>query len=233
MAPAQSLNPGEALPPVVQGSTEKAPELLASKRPEPLDPSPFSQTSPPSSPNGWPQERSPAGHPNSASPRGPVPSTLPGLRHAPWQGPRAAPDSPDGSPLTPVPTQMPWLVASPEPPQNSPTPAFPLAASYDANGPTQPPLPEKRHGPGSGQQPSPPARSTNHVTFAPPLPDVTQPPGMRVQRDQNLTSQRGAMGSWGLNSVPASPRAPFTREPKQRQVCPGHIQVLVQATPFS
>ncbi|XP_021499195.2 tensin-2 isoform X1 [Meriones unguiculatus] len=185
LASAQRLSPGEALPPVVQGGTEKAPELLATKRPEPLDPSPFSQTSPPSSPNGWPQERSPLGHPNSASPRGPVPSTLPGLRHAPWQGPRAPPDSPDGSPLTPVPTQMPWLVASPEPPQSSPTPAFPLAASYDANGPTQPPLPEKRHGPGSGQQPSPPARSTNHVTFAPPLPDVTQPPEHSSQENQS------------------------------------------------
>lgn len=110
-----------------------------------------------------------------------MPTTLPGLRHAPWQGPRGPSDSPDGSPLTPVPTQMPWLVGSPEPPQSSPTPAFPLATSYDANGPTQPPLPEKRHLPGSGQQPSPPARSTNqNVTFASPLPDVTQPPGIRV-----------------------------------------------------
>lgn len=177
LAPTQRLGPGEALPPVVQGGTEKAPELLASSRPEPPDLSPFSQTSPPSSPNGWPQERSPGSHPNSASPRGPVPTTLPGLHHAPWRGP---PDSPDGSPLTPVPTQMPWLVASPEPPQSSPTPAFPLTASYDASGPTQPPLPEKRHLPGSGQQPSPPARATSqHVTFAPPLPDVTQPPGIR------------------------------------------------------
>lgn len=138
MASTQRLGPGEALPSVVQGVTEKTPELLTSSRPEPLDPSPFSQTSAPSSPNGWPQERSPGGHTNSASPRSPVPTTLPGLRHAPWQGPRGPSDSPDGSPLTPVPTQMPWLVGSPEPPQSSPTPAFPLATSYDANGPTQP-----------------------------------------------------------------------------------------------
>lgn len=181
LAPTQRLSPGEALPSVVQGVAEKTPELLTSSRPEQLDPSPFSQTSAPGSPNGWPQERSPGGHTNSASPRSPVPTTLPGLRHAPWQGPRGTSDSPDGSPLTPVPTQMPWLVGSPEPPQSSPTPAFPLATSYDANGPIQPPLPEKRHLPGSGQQPSPPARSTNqHVTFASPLPDVTQPPGIRV-----------------------------------------------------
>lgn len=186
LAPTQRLSPGEALPSVVQGVTEKTPELLASSRPEPLDPSPFSQTSAPSSPNGWPQERSPGGHTNSASPRSPVPTTLPGLRHAPWQGPRGPSDSPDGSPLTPVPTQMPWLVGSPEPPQSSPTPAFPLATSYEANGPTQPPLPEKRHLPGSGQQPSPPARGTNqHVTFASPLPDVTQPPEHPLQENQN------------------------------------------------
>lgn len=115
-----------------------------------------------------------------------MPTTLPGLRHAPWQGPRGTSDSPDGSPLTPVPTQMPWLVGSPEPPQSSPTPAFPLATSYDANGPIQPPLPEKRHLPGSGQQPSPPARSTNqHVTFASPLPDVTQPPEHPLQENQS------------------------------------------------
>lgn len=182
LAPTQRLGPSEALPPVVQGGAEKAPELLASSKPEPPDLSPFSQTSPPSSPNGWPQERSPGSHPKSASPRGPVPTTLPGLHHAPWRGP---PDSPDGSPLTPVPTQMPWLVASPEPPQSSPTPAFPLAAFYDASGPTQPPLPEKRHLPGSGQQPSPPARGANqHVTFAPPLPDVTQPPEHPLQENQ-------------------------------------------------
>lgn len=200
LAPTQRLSPGEASPPAVQGGTEKAPELLASSRPEPPDPSPFSQTSPPSSPNGWPQERSPGGHSNSASPRGPVPTTLPGLRHAPWRGP---PDSPDGSPLTPVPTQMPWLVASPEPPQSSPTPAFPLAASYDASGPPQPPLPEKRHMPGPGQQPSPPARAASqHVTFAPPLPDVTQPPGIRVWGIgcplKNLTSQRETVGTPGV-----------------------------------
>ncbi|XP_049986546.1 tensin-2 [Alexandromys fortis] len=182
LAPTQRLGPSEDLPPVVQGGTEKALELLASSKPEPPDHSPFSQTSPPSSPNGWPQERSPGSHPNSASPRGPVPTTLPGLHHAPWRGP---PDSPDGSPLTPVPTQMPWLVASPEPPQSSPTPAFPLAASYDASGPTQPPLPEKRHLPGSGQQPSPSARGANqHVTFAPPLPDVTQAPEYPLQENQ-------------------------------------------------
>lgn len=186
LAPTQRLSPGEALPSVVQGVTEKTPELLASSRPEPLDPSPFSQTTAPSSPNGWPQERSPGGHTNSASPRSPVPTTLPGLRHAPWQGPQGPSDSPDGSPLTPVPTQMPWLVGSPEPPQSSPTPAFPLATSYEANGPTQPPLPEKRHLPGSGQQSSPPARGTNqHVTFASPLPDVTQPPEHPLQENQS------------------------------------------------
>uniref|UniRef100_A0A452TYC9 Tensin 2 n=1 Tax=Ursus maritimus TaxID=29073 RepID=A0A452TYC9_URSMA len=126
---------------------------------------------------------------------GPVPTTLPGLRHAPWQGLRDPPESPDGSPLTPVPTQMPWLVASSEPPQSSPTPAFPLAASYDISGPTQPPLPEKRHLLGPGQQPgpwgseqaSPPARGTSHhVTFAPLLPDnVPQPPEPPVQESQS------------------------------------------------
>ncbi|XP_008836627.1 tensin-2 isoform X1 [Nannospalax galili] len=193
LAPTQRLSPGEALPPVVQGRTGKASELLAI-RPEPAGPNPLSPTSPPRSPNGWPQERSPGGHSDRASPRGPVPTTLPGLHHAPWQGPRGSPDSPDGSPLTPVPTQMPWLVASPQPPQSSPTPAFPLAASYDTNGPIQPPLPEKRHLPGPGQQPgpwgleqsSPPARSTSHhVTFASPLPDITQSPEPPSQESQS------------------------------------------------
>uniref|UniRef100_A0A8C6W2Y7 Tensin 2 n=1 Tax=Nannospalax galili TaxID=1026970 RepID=A0A8C6W2Y7_NANGA len=139
--------------------------------PEPAGPNPLSPTSPPRSPNGWPQERSPGGHSDRASPRGPVPTTLPGLHHAPWQGPRGSPDSPDGSPLTPVPTQMPWLVASPQPPQSSPTPAFPLA----------PPLPEKRHLPGPGQQPGPWGLD-HHVTFASPLPDITQSPGIRTLR---------------------------------------------------
>uniref|UniRef100_A0A8C9QM71 Tensin 2 n=1 Tax=Spermophilus dauricus TaxID=99837 RepID=A0A8C9QM71_SPEDA len=195
LAPTQRLSPGEALPPVSQGGTEKAPELPARSGPEPQSPSPFTPASPPSSPNDWPQERSPGSHSDRASPRGPVPTTLPGLRHAPWQGPRGPPDSPDGSPLTPVPTQMPWLVASPEPPQSSPTPAFPLAVSYDTNGPTQPPLPEKRHLPGSGQQPgpwgleqaSPPTRGTSHhVTFAPLLPDnTTQLPEPPTQENQS------------------------------------------------
>ncbi|XP_032276163.1 tensin-2 isoform X2 [Phoca vitulina] len=147
------------------------------------------------SPNDWPQEKSPGSRSDSASPRGPVPTSLPGLRHAPWQGLRDPPDSPDGSPLTPVPTQMPWLVASSEPPQSSPTPAFPVAASYDISGPTQPPLPEKRHLLGPGQQPgpwgseqaSPPARGTSHhVTFAPLLPDnVAQSPEPPVHESQS------------------------------------------------
>lgn len=125
-----------------------------------------------------------------------MPTTLPGLRHAPWQGLRGPPDSPDGSPLTPVPTQMPWLVASPEPPQSSPTPAFPAATSYDTNGPSQPPLPEKRHLPGPGQQPGPwgpeqvsppPARGTSHhVTFAPLLLDgASLPPEPPTQESQS------------------------------------------------
>ncbi|KAJ1061552.1 hypothetical protein K5549_002587 [Capra hircus] len=139
LAPTQRLSPAEALPPVSQGGADKAPELPAGSGPEPPAPGAFSPASPPSSPNDWPQERSPGGRLDSTSPRGPVPNTLPGLRHAPWQGLRDPPDSPDGSPLTPVPTQMPWLVASPEPPQSSPTPAFPLAASYDINGPPNPP----------------------------------------------------------------------------------------------
>ncbi|XP_059538941.1 tensin-2 isoform X3 [Myotis daubentonii] len=195
LAPTQRLSPGEALLPVSQGGAEKPPELPARSGLEPPAPSPLSPTSPPSSPNDWPQERSPGGRSDSGSPRGPVPTTLPGLRHAPWQGLREPPDSPDGSPLTPVPTQMPWLVASPEPPQSSPTPAFPVAASYDLNGPTQPPLPEKRHLPGPGQQPgpwgpeqaSPPARGTSHhVTFAPQLPDNTpQPPEPPLQESQS------------------------------------------------
>lgn len=145
-----------------------------------------------------------------------MPTSLPGLRHAPWQGLRDPPDSPDGSPLTPVPTQMPWLVASSEPPQSSPTPAFPVAASYDISGPTQPPLPEKRHLLGPGQQPgpwgseqaSPPARGTSHhVTFAPLLPDnVAQSPGIKALRRvgppcENLSPKEGhGMGTgkhWG------------------------------------
>nr|XP_035112555.2 tensin-2 isoform X1 [Callithrix jacchus] len=194
-APTQRLSPGEVLPPVSQGGTGKAPELPSRSGPEPPAPSPFSPTSPPSSPSDWPQERSSGGHSDSASPRSPVPTTLPGLRHTPWQGPRGPPDSPDGSPLTPVPSQMPWLVASPEPPQSSPTPAFPLAASYETNGLNQPPLPEKRHLPGPGQQPghwgpeqaSSPARGTSHhVTFAPLLPDnVPQPPEPPTQESQS------------------------------------------------
>lgn len=188
LAPAQRLSPTE--PPVVQGGTDKVPEPPArSGPPEPPASSPFTPTSTPSSPSDWPQERSPSNRPASASPRGPVPTTLPGLRHATWQSPRGPPDSPDGSPLTPVPTQMPWLVASPEPPQSSPTPAFPLATSYDtSNGPAQPPLPEKRHLSGHGHQPGPwgleqasppPAKGTSHhVTFAPLLPDnAPQPSG--------------------------------------------------------
>ncbi|XP_069897730.1 tensin-2 isoform X3 [Dipodomys merriami] len=195
LAPTQRLSPGAALPPVSQGGADKAPELPARTGPEPAGPRSFSPTSPPSSPNDWPQERSPGSHSDSASPRGPVPTTLPGLRHAPWQGPRGPPDSPDGSPLTPVPTQMPWLVASPEPPQSSPTPAFPLATSYDTNGPTQPPLPEKRHllgpgqqsGPWSLEQTSPPARGTSHhVTFAPLLPEnASQPSEPPTQESQS------------------------------------------------
>ncbi|VFV38677.1 tensin-like c1 domain-containing [Lynx pardinus] len=195
LVPTQRLSPGEALPSIPQGSAEKAPELPARSGLELPAPGPFSPTSPPSSPKDWPQEKSPGSRSDSASPRGPVPTTLPGLRHAPWQGLRDPPDSPDGSPLTPVPTQMPWLVASPEPPQSSPTPAFPLAASYDVNGPTQPPLPEKRHLLGPGQQPgpwgpeqaSPPARGTSHhVTFAPLLPDnVPQPPEPPMQESQS------------------------------------------------
>nr|XP_031318343.1 tensin-2 isoform X10 [Camelus dromedarius] len=195
LAPTQRLSPGEAVPSVSQGGAEKAPELPARSGPEPPAPGPFSPASPPSSPNDWPQEKSPGCHSDSASPRGSVPTTLPGLRHAPWQGLRDPPDSPDGSPLTPVPTQMPWLVASPEPPQSSPTPAFPLAASYDINGPTQPPLPEKRHLLGPGQQPgpwgpeqaSPPARGTSHhVTFAPLLLDnAPQPPEPPMQESQS------------------------------------------------
>ncbi|XP_044770768.1 tensin-2 isoform X3 [Neomonachus schauinslandi] len=189
LVPTQRLSPGEALPSTPQGGAEKAPELPARSGLELPAPSPFSSTSPPRSPNDWPQEKSPGSRSDSASPRGPVPTSLPGLRHAPWQGLRDPPDSPDGSPLTPVPTQMPWLVASSEPPQSSPTPAFPVAASYDISGPTQPPLPEKRHLLGPGQQPgpwgseqaSPPARGTSHhVTFAPLLPDnvpqSTEPP---------------------------------------------------------
>lgn len=195
LAPTQRLSPAEALPPVCQGGADKAPELPARSGPEPPAPGAFSPASPPSSPNDWPQERSPGGRSDSTSPRGPVPNTLPGLRHAPWQGLRDPPDSPDGSPLTPVPTQMPWLVASPEPPQSSPTPAFPLAASYDINGAPQPPLPEKRHLLGPGQQPgpwgpeqaSPPARgASHHVTFAPLLPDNTpQPPEPPMQESQS------------------------------------------------
>ncbi|KAF6122285.1 tensin 2 [Phyllostomus discolor] len=195
LAPIQRLSPGEALLPVSQGGVEKPPELPARSGLEPPAPSPFSPTSPPSSPNDWPQERSPGGRSGGSSPRAPVPTTLPGLRHAPWQGLREPPDSPDGSPLTPVPTQMPWLVASPEPPQSSPTPAFPLAASYDISGPTQPPLPEKRHLQGPGQQSgpwgpeqaSPPARGTSHhVTFAPQLPDNTpQLPEPPMQESQS------------------------------------------------
>lgn len=235
------------MPPVSQGGAEKAPELPARSGLEPPTPSPFSSTSPPSSPSDWPQERSPGGRSDSASPRGHVPTTLPGLRHAPWQGLRDPPDSPDGSPLTPVPTQMPWLVASPEPPQSSPTPAFPLAASYDISGPTQPPLPEKRHLPGPGQQPggpwgpeqaSPPARGTSHhVTFAPLLPDnVPQPPGIKALREvgppcENPRAWCGDRGALGPSLVPPCPRAPCAREPEQRQVCPGYVQVLVQATP--
>ncbi|XP_067552768.1 tensin-2 isoform X1 [Pseudorca crassidens] len=195
LAPTQRLSPGEALPPASQGGAERAPELPARSGPEPPAPGPFSPASPPSSPNDWPQERSPGGRSDSTSPRGPVPTTLPGLRHAPWQGLRDSPDSPDGSPLTPVPTQMPWLVASPELPRSSPVPAFPLAASYDISGPTQPPLPEKRHLLGPGQQPgpwgpeqaSPPARGTSHhVTFAPLLPDnAPQPPEPPTQESQS------------------------------------------------
>lgn len=248
--PTQRLSPGEALPSVPQGSAEKAPELPGRSGLELPAPSPFSPTSPPSSPSDWPQEKSPGSRSDGASPRGPVPTTLPGLRHAPWQGLRDPPDSPDGSPLTPVPTQMPWLVASSEPSQSSPTPAFPLAASYDINGPTQPPLPEKRHLLGPGQQPgpwgseqaSPPARGTSHhVTFAPLLSDnVPQPPGMEALRRvgppcENLSpKERHGMGTgkhWGLSSVPPYPRASYAREPEQRQVRPGYIQVLVQATP--
>uniref|UniRef100_A0A8D0NE54 Tensin-2 n=1 Tax=Sus scrofa TaxID=9823 RepID=A0A8D0NE54_PIG len=167
LAPTQRLSPGEALPPVLQGGAEKASELPARSGPEPAAPGPFSPASPPGSPD-WPQERSPGGRSESASPRGPVPTTLPGLRHAPWQGLRDPPDSPDGSPLTPVPTQMPWLVANPEPPQSSPTPAFPLTTSYDVSGPTQPPLPEKRHllGAGAPHPPEPPMQeSQSNVKF--------------------------------------------------------------------
>uniref|UniRef100_A0A8C9AI14 Tensin-2 n=1 Tax=Prolemur simus TaxID=1328070 RepID=A0A8C9AI14_PROSS len=195
LAATQRLGPGEALPPASQGGPGKAPELPERSGPEPPASGPCSSTSPPSSPSDWPQERSPGGRSDSASPQGPVPTTLPGLRHAPWQGPRGPPDSPDGSPLTPVPTQVPWLVASPEPSQSSPTPAFPLAAAYDTNGPTQPPLPEKRHLLGPGQQPgpwgpeqaSPPARGTSHhVTFAPLLPDnAPQPPEPPMQESQS------------------------------------------------
>uniref|UniRef100_A0A2I3LSY7 Tensin-2 n=1 Tax=Papio anubis TaxID=9555 RepID=A0A2I3LSY7_PAPAN len=194
-APTQRLSPGEALPPVSQAGTGKAPELPSGSGPEPPAPSPVSPTFSPSSPSDWPQERSPGGLSDGASPRSPVPTTLPGLRHAPWQGPRGPPDSPDGSPLTPVPSQMPWLVASPEPPQSSPTPAFPLAASYDTSGLTQPPLPEKRHLPGPGQQPGPwgperassPARGiSHHVTFAPLLSDnVPEPPEPPTQESQS------------------------------------------------
>ncbi|PNJ25436.1 TNS2 isoform 4 [Pongo abelii] len=194
-APTQRLSPGEGLPPVSQAGTGKAPELPSGSGPEPPAPSPVSPTFPPSSPSDWPQERSPGGRSDGASPRSPVPTTLPGLRHAPWQGPRGPPDSPDGSPLTPVPSQMPWLVTSPEPPQSSPTPAFPLAASYDTNGLSQPPLPEKRHLPGPGQQPGPwgpeqassPARGiSHHVTFAPLLSDnVPQPPEPPTQESQS------------------------------------------------
>ncbi|KAM6215042.1 tensin-2 isoform 2-T2 [Rhynchocyon petersi] len=183
LPPTQRLSPSEASPAASQEGTQRAPELPATSGPAPPvppAPGPPSLTSPPSSPNEWPQERSPGGRTDSASLRGSVPTTLPGLRHAPWQGPRGPPDSPDGSPLTPVPAQMPWLMANPEPPQSSPTPAFPLPVSYDTNGSAQPPLPEKRHAPGPGQQPgpwgpeqaSPPARGTSHhVTFAPLVPD--------------------------------------------------------------
>ncbi|XP_054981618.1 tensin-2 isoform X4 [Sorex araneus] len=180
----QRQSSGESLPPAPQGGAEKAPELPTRSGLEPPAPRPFSSASPPRSPNDWPQERSPGGRSDNASPRGPVPTTLPGLRHAPWQGLRDPPDSPDGSPLTPVPTQMPWLVASPEPPPSSPTPAFPLAASYDIRGPGQPPLPEKRHPPsqlpGPGQPPGPWAAaqtsplgrgSSHHVTFSSLLPE--------------------------------------------------------------
>ncbi|XP_004692552.1 PREDICTED: tensin-2 [Condylura cristata] len=202
MAPAQRRSPDSrggavaqatCLPSASQGGAEKASEQPARSGLEPPAPTPFSQASSPSSPNDWPQDRGPGGHSDRASPRGRVPTTLPGLRHAPWQGLRDPPDSPDGSPLTPVPTQMPWLMASPDPPQSSPTPAFPLAASYDISGPTQPPLPEKRHGGGpqpgawGPEQASPPAKGTSHhVTFAPLLRDnIPAPPEPPTQESQS------------------------------------------------
>ncbi|XP_074081940.1 tensin-2 isoform X1 [Macrotis lagotis] len=194
LAPALRTNPGEVTLSAPQGNPEKTLEPSTSGTDPPMS-SPFHSTSPTSSPRDWSQERSPGIYSGSASPRTPVPTTLPGLRHATWQGPRVPSDSPDGSPLTPVPAQMPWLVAAPEPPQSSPTPAFPMAVSYDSNGTVQPPLPEKRHPPATGQQAgrlwggehsSPPGRGAiHHVTFAPLLPDDApsspEPPAQESQ----------------------------------------------------
>lgn len=207
---------------------------------EPPTPQPCSPASPPRSPNDWPQERSPGGHSDNVSPRGPVPTTLPGLRHAPWQGLRDPPDSPDGSPLTPVPTQMPWLVASPEPP-SSPTPAFPLAASYDIRGSSQPPLPEKHHpaiqlpgpsqqqGPWASAQTSPLGRgSSHHVTFAPLFSENTpQLPGTKALREHGERDVCGFGGSPQPSLLPSCLRTLYARKPEQRQVCPGYFQVLV------
>uniref|UniRef100_A0A7N4PG60 Tensin 2 n=1 Tax=Sarcophilus harrisii TaxID=9305 RepID=A0A7N4PG60_SARHA len=177
LAPALRLGPGDGARTTAQGNVEKPPELPSAAGKDPPGSGPFHSASPSGSPRDWAQERGQGVYPGSAHPRVPVPTTLPGLRHATWQGPHVPSDSPDGSPLTPVPAQMPWLVPAPEPPQCSPTPAFPLAASYDSNGTVQPPLPEKRHPPAGGQQAgrpwggeraSPPGRgATHHVTFAP------------------------------------------------------------------
>uniref|UniRef100_A0A7N4PHI9 Tensin 2 n=1 Tax=Sarcophilus harrisii TaxID=9305 RepID=A0A7N4PHI9_SARHA len=181
LAPALRLGPGDGARTTAQGNVEKPPELPSAAGKDPPGSGPFHSASPSGSPRDWAQERGQGVYPGSAHPRVPVPTTLPGLRHATWQGPHVPSDSPDGSPLTPVPAQMPWLVPAPEPPQCSPTPAFPLAASYDSNGTVQPPLPEKRHPPAGGQQAgrpwggeraSPPGRgATHHVTFAPLLLD--------------------------------------------------------------
>lgn len=193
VAAPQRQSSGEAGMPTALGGAEKAPELPDGTVLDVPAPAPFPPASPPRSPQDWPQERSPGRRSDNASPRGPVPTTLPGLRHTPWQGLRDPADSPDGSPLTPVPTQMPWLVASPEPAPSSPTPAFPLAASYDIRGPGQPPLPEKRHPPGQQPEPWAPAQAaplgrgaSHHVTFASQLPeDTPQLPEPPLQESQS------------------------------------------------
>ncbi|NIG60974.1 tensin-like C1 domain-containing phosphatase [Pontoporia blainvillei] len=145
---------------------------------------------------GWANE---AGKPllHPVRPGHPLPLLVPacGHHHAPvpdyscLKPPKAGEEGHEGCSYSMCPE------GSPEPPRSSPVPAFPLAASYDISGPTQPPLPEKRHLLGPGQQPgpwgpeqaSPPARGTSHhVTFAPLLPDnAPQPPEPPMQESQS------------------------------------------------